>query len=189
MPRMPGRWDRTIPRPFIPSAQVWSGCRPAHVRGWPPRPWPAWATAWPTYCHAATPGARHPAACEGSPGRHDHGRAGRAAVRTSRTCGRIFNIEVRQSMHLLGALVAPEYCRPTAPSSLPAELGDHLAEIASRPTGARQARHVGATLRSSAQGLSQPQERTTPSATPTPPGPCGAASMVICCRSATSRNT
>lgn len=187
MPHAPGRWDRTIPRPSpLPYRSGRVVILPTFVAGHqgpdlPGRP-PGPPTATPP-----TPGARHPAACvQGSPGRHDHGRAGRAAVRTSRTCGRIFNIEVRQSMHLLGALVALGTAGPRAPSSLPAELGDHLAEIASRPTGAR---HVGATLRSSAQGLSQPQERTAPSATFTPPGPCGAASMVICCRSATSRST
>jgi hypothetical protein len=64
---------------------------------------------------------------------------GLSYVRVGRAVG-ISNIEVRQSMHLLGAL---GYCRPTAPFiTALAELGDHLAEIAGRRTGAQQARHV-----------------------------------------------
>lgn len=69
-------------------------------------------------------------------------------------------------MHLLVAL---GYCRPTAPSSLPRRawrsLGGDSQPANRRPTGPTR----GGNAEILSQGLSQPQDRTTPSATPNIP--------------------
>jgi len=132
---------------FIPSTQVWSGCHPAHVRGWPPRPWPAWATAWPP---PATP---PPRARDTPPLAFKvHLDAmtrvvldGLAYVRVGRAVGsstsRFASACTCRARWSRSGAAGPRHLH-----HCPAELGDHLAEMASRPTGARQARHVGATL-------------------------------------------